>query len=41
MMAIQDEVLGLLQDEKYGVYSDAEENRNVKMQYHGVDLVKF
>jgi hypothetical protein len=37
MKAIQVEVLGLLQDYKYCVYSDAEENRNVKKQYHGVD----
>jgi hypothetical protein len=37
MMAIQVEVLGLLQDEKYCVYSDAEGKRNMKMQYHAVD----
>jgi hypothetical protein len=37
MMPIQYEVLGLLQDEKYCVYSDAEENRNVEKQDHGVD----
>lgn len=35
-MVIQVEVLGLLQDEKYYVYSDAEENRNVEKQHHGV-----
>jgi hypothetical protein len=37
MMAIQVEVLGLLQDEEYCVYIDAEENRNVKEQYHGMN----
>jgi hypothetical protein len=37
MMFIQVEVLGLLQDEKYYVYSDSEENRNVEKQHHGVD----
>ena len=36
-MAIRVEVLGLLQDEKYCVYCDAEEKRNVENQYHGED----